>query len=328
MTTPNQNTMSNPIQNRYEFILFFDATNCNPNGDPDSGNMPRLDPQTGIGLVSDVAIKRRLRNFVSLAHSNEPPNSIFVQHGTTLNKEIARAHAETGGIQLVKGAFASTSKKVSEAKAWMCQRFWDVRTFGAVMSTGPNAGQVRGPVQIAFSQSLHPILPMDVAITRGATANDGVKSAAVADWEKWEADQPEDQLRTMGRKTLIPYGLYVCQGFVSAPLAEQTGFSEDDLHLLWQALGGMFDQDHSSSKNMSSRRLIVFKHTGEGSLAKLGVCHSHKLVEVDTDRLPLSGAVVSAKLKEPTDFPRSFGQYQVTLHRDRLPAGVEAEEIF
>ncbi len=310
--------MSDPIQNRYEFLFLFDCENGNPNGDPDSGNAPRVDPETLKGLVSDVALKRRIRNYVQLARGNEMPNAIFVEHASNLNRKIARAHEETGEIPEKKKA---TRGKVQQAKQWLCDNFYDVRTFGAVMSTGANAGQVRGPVQIAFAQSVDRVLPLDVSITRMAVADEGKGLVTSADYLKWEEEQPEDKLRTMGRKSLIPYGLFVGKGFVSAHLAQETGFSEDDLALLWEALLNMYEHDRSASKGlMATRKLFVFKHVGTDSdngqrqrQAMLGCAPAHRLFDL-----------VEVQAKDGLDGPpRSFGDYDVTVHEDKLPAGVE-----
>lgn len=241
------------IQNRYEFLYLFDCENGNPNGDPDAGNSPRIDSEDMHGLVFDVDIKRRVRNYIRAAFGNEAPNAIFIEHSTNLNRPITAAHEATGGAP----AGGGNRTQVGKARDWMCQQFFDVRTFGAVMSTGPNAGQVRGPVPVAFSRSVDPILPMDASITRMAVAEkvSGAKSAA--DYQKWENEQEEDKLRTMGRKFLIPYGLYVAKGFVSANLAQGTLFSDDDLTHLWEALAGMWDHDRSASKGMMSCRGVV-----------------------------------------------------------------------
>jgi CRISPR-associated protein Csd2 len=317
--------MSNPIQNRYEFLLLFDCERGNPNGDPDAGNLPRMDPQDGHGLVSDVALKRRIRNYVQAAKGTEDHYGIFVQHSTNLNRQIMRAHEST------KGGYTGDKKKakVDLARDWMSSQFYDVRTFGAVMSTGPNAGQVRGPVQIAFSRSIHPILPLDQSITRGAVADDVKDAKSSEDYAKAEALIDEDKLRTMGRKTMIPYGLYAAKGFVSANLAEGTGFSDEDLKLLWEALGGMFDHDRSASKGiMSTRRLFVFKHVGETpEKSKMGVAHSYRLLDLDTDLIPNEKAIVSIRLTDGVKHPRSFEQYNVVVRRDNLPKGVEIIEL-
>jgi len=310
--------MSEPIQNRYELLFLFDCENGNPNGDPDSGNAPRVDPETLKGLVSDVALKRRIRNYVQLARGNEMPNAIFVEHASNLNRKIAKAHEETGGLPEKKKA---TRGKVHEAKQWLCDNFYDVRTFGAVMSTGANAGQVRGPVQIAFAQSVDRVLPLDVSITRMAVADEGKGLVTSADYLKWEEEQPEDKLRTMGRKSLIPYGLFVGKGFVSAHLAQETGFSEDDLGLLWEALLNMYEHDRSASKGlMATRKLFVFKHVGTDSdenqrrrQAMLGCAPAHRLFDL-----------IEVQAKDGLDGPpRSFDDYEVTVHEDKLPAGVE-----
>ncbi len=311
--------MSNIIQNRYDFLYIFDCENGNPNGDPDAGNAPRVDPEDMHGLVSDVALKRRVRNYVQVAKGNQMPYAIFIQHATNLNTRLVQAHEQTGGYD----PRVRTRPKVESARQWMCQNFYDVRAFGAVMSTGPNAGQVRGPVQISFARSLHPILPLDVSITRMAVAEDVREAKSSEDYRRWEAEQDEDKLRTMGRKQLIPYGLYVAKGFVNANLAEQTGFTEEDLSLLWDALLHMFDHDRSSSKGMmSARKLVIFKHVGTDSdpeqrqrQAKLGCAPAWKLLDL--------GRIVEIRLKEDVPSPRRFDDYEVVIHEDRVPSGVE-----
>jgi CRISPR-associated protein Csd2 len=314
------------IQNRYEFLYLFDCENGNPNGDPDAGNAPRIDPEDMHGLVSDVAIKRRARNYIQTAFGNTTPNAVFVEHATNLNKQITAAHVATGGAP---GGGANRSQ-VTKARDWMCQQFFDVRTFGAVMSTGPNAGQVRGPVQVSFSRSIDPILPMDASITRMAVAEKLKDAKTVADYEKWESEQEEDKLRTMGRKALIPYGLYACKGFVSAHLAKGTGFSDDDLNHLWEALKGMWDHDRSASKGMMScRGLYVFKHVGTDTdqaqrvrQAMLGCAPAQRLLDFSTHKRSMQNSVVEINKTIETS-PRSFSDYAVTVHKDRLPAGVD-----
>ena len=313
------------IANRYEFLFLFDCENGNPNGDPDAGNAPRIDPEDMHGLVSDVALKRRVRNYVQIAKGNQMPNSIFVEHASNLNRPIVRAHEETGGMP-EKGASKS---KVRAAREWMCQNFYDVRSFGAVMSTGPNAGQVRGPVQFAFARSIDPVLPLDISITRMAVAEDVKGAKSSADFQKWEDEQPEDKLRTMGRKNLIPYGLFAAKGFISANLAQETGFSEDDLSLLWEALANMYDHDRSASKGfMSCRGLYVFKHVGTDSdieqrqrQAKLGCAPAHRLLDFSRGKDATEQAIV--EIQSIQDAPRNFGHYQVTAYPERLPKGVE-----
>lgn len=307
------------IQNRYEFLFLFDCENGNPNGDPDAGNAPRIDPEDMHGLVSDVALKRRVRNYVQLAKGNQMPYSIFVEHATNLNRSILRAHEQTGGGQ---GAGA-VKNQVQAARKWMCQNFFDVRTFGAVMSTGANAGQVRGPIQFAFARSLDPVLPMDISITRMAVADNVKVATTSADFQKWEDEQPEDKLRTMGRKNLIPYGLYAGKGFISAHLAEDTGFNEHDLNLFFEALANMYDHDRSASKGyMSCRGLYVFKHVGTDSdpeqrqrQACLGCAPAHTLLDL--------GKIIDIQRVSATESPRRFEDYAVTTAVDKLPKGVE-----
>ncbi len=315
--------MTTNIKNRYDFLFIFDVENGNPNGDPDAGNAPRMDPEDMHGLVSDVAIKRRVRNYVQMARGNQSPYAIFVEHATNLNTKILRAHEETGTVT-VKGA---GKERVRQARQWMCDNFYDVRAFGAVMSTGANAGQVRGPVQIAFARSVDPILPLDLSITRMAVADTVAGAKTVKEMEAWESAQPEDKLRTMGRKSLIPYGLYVGKGFVSAHLADATmggtGFNEEDLDLLWEAIGGMYEHDRSASKGVITvRKLVVFKHTGTDSdpvqrqrQARLGCAPAQDLLEL--------GRVVSVHRKPDVLYPRAFGDYVVQLDATAVPRGVE-----
>jgi CRISPR-associated protein Csd2 len=330
--------MSALIKNRYEFLYLFDCENGNPNGDPDAGNSPRIDPEDMHGLVSDVAIKRRVRNYVKTKHGNADGYAIFVEHSTNLNRSILIAHEQTGGVPAMEEEASNDEEQASSTKAkkskapkskvlpardWMCQHFFDVRTFGAVMSTGANAGQVRGPVQVAFSRSIDPIYPMDVAITRGAIAED-VKGTS-AQMLQWENDvKPELKLRTMGRKSLISYGLYATKGFVSAHLAQGTQFSEDDLGELWEALANMFDHDRSASKGvMACRDLFVFKHVGTDTdlaqrerQAMLGCAPAHHLLDI--------GRVIDVPpLKQSGKTPRNYADYAVTHHLGLLPKGVE-----
>jgi len=314
--------MSTSIKNRYEFLYLFDCENGNPNGDPDAGNSPRIDPEDMHGLVSDVALKRRVRNYMQAKHNNGNGYAIFVEHSTNLNRPIAKAHEETGGAP----AGGGNRSQVNKARDWMCQQFFDVRTFGAVMSTGANAGQVRGPVQVAFSRSIDPIFPLDAAITRMAVAEKVKDAKTVADYVAWEEKQAEDSLRTMGRKSLISYGLYAAKGFVSANLAQGTKFSEADLSELWEALANMFDHDRSASKGlMACRDLFVFKHVGTDTdsaqrekQAMLGCAAAHHLLDL--------GRVIDVPpLKASGKLPRSYADYEVAMavHLDRVPKGVE-----
>jgi len=321
------------IQNRYEFLYLFDCENGNPNGDPDAGNSPRIDPEDMHGLVSDVAIKRRIRNYIQTAFGNQSPNAIFIEHSTNLNRPIALAHEKANGSIPEK----ATKSKVENARGWMCKNFYDVRTFGAVMSTGANAGQVRGPVQVSFSRSLDPILPMDLNITRVADANLTKKKHGVEEKDGMGSEElrlleeqaPEDSLRTMGRKALIPYGLYVAKGFISAHLAQGTGFSDDDLVHLWEALSGMWDHDRSASKGMMScRGLYVFKHVGTDSnadqrtrQAMLGCAPAQALLDLGK---VLSIEKNEAELKKNNvGSPRKFTHYSVKVGIDQIPTGVE-----
>jgi len=322
--------MSQTIENRYEFIFLFDCENGNPNGDPDAANAPRIDPQDMHGLVSDVALKRRVRNYVQLAKGNQMPNAIFVEHATNLNRPIAQAHESTDGgiVDTDKGA---NKNKVNMARQWMCKNFYDVRAFGAVMSTGLNAGQVRGPVQFTFARSVDPILPLDVSITRMAVAEDVKGAKTVADLLAWEDKQPEEKLRTMGRKSLIPYGLYVAKGFISANLAEQTGFDDADLRLLWQAILNMYEHDRSSSKGIMTVHpdyAFCFRHAGTDTdpeqrkrQAKLGCGPAHKLFALVTDAIRQKSGVVTARSIHDYELP------SLDAIRAACPAGVEVHRL-
>lgn len=284
------------MNNRYDFVYFFDCKDGNPNGDPDAANSPRIDPQDMRGLVSDVCLKRKIRNYVSLAKEHVSGYDIFVRQGAVLNEAIQAVHTDLKHVLAGKKKTADRGQ-VRSARAEMCKRFFDVRTFGAVMSTGANAGQVRGPVQLSFSRSVDPILPLDLSITR----------MAVADAK--EGDSPN---QTMGRKNLIPYGLYRCHGFISAHLARETGFSEADLELLWQALAQMFDHDRSASRGtMAPQKLVVFKHQ-----SALGNAAAHRLFER-----------VKAIRKADTPVGRSFADYNFTVDDSQLPPGVELLQL-
>jgi len=281
--------MSTPIANRYDFVLLFDVQDGNPNGDPDAGNQPRIDPETGHGLVTDVAIKRKIRNFVGLKHGNQPPYEIYVREGAVLQTQRTRAYEG-----LKEGEKASEEA----ARAFMCANFFDVRTFGAVMSTNKfNAGQVRGPVQITFARSVDRILPADHAITR--VARETEDRAA-------RGGQTE-----MGGKATVAYGLYRAHGFISPHLAQGpkgTGFSEDDLAVLWEALRLMFDLDRSAARGlMATRELIIFRHA-----SALGNAPAHTLLER-----------VAVRRKAGVEVARAFADYEVSVNRDGLPPGVD-----
>jgi len=326
--------MGDLIENRYEFMFLFDCENGNPNGDPDAANAPRIDPEDLHGLVSDVALKRRIRNYVQVARGNRVPNAIFVEHATNMNAKIARAHEETGGMPEFAGnKWKAGKEKVSAAQKWLCKNFFDVRTFGAVLSTGPNAGQLRGPVQFAFARSVDPVLPMDVSITRMAVADNSVKGAKVGskEFEAWEKEQPEDELRTMGRKALIPYGLYVAKGFISAHLARGTGFSNDDLRLLWEAILNMYEHDRSASKGVMTvypEYAFAFRHVGTDTdgeqrkrQAMLGCAPAHRLFALVTSGI---------RKREGVAVPRSIGDYELPsleAVQAKVPPGVEVSRM-
>jgi CRISPR-associated protein Csd2 len=249
------------LANRYDFTLVFEVTNGNPNGDPDAGNMPRLDPETNKGLVSDVSLKRKIRNYIDLARTGEEGFHIYVEEGAILNEQHRKAYKalRPGDAKAEKDAKLNPKDDAEAVKLrdFMCLNFFDVRTFGAVMSTGINCGQVKGPVQMTFATSVEPIMPLEISITRMAATNEAEKK------QKVEGDDSSDRTdnRTMGRKHIVPYALYVAHGFISAKFAERTGFSESDLDLLFEALCSMFEHDRSAARGqMATRQLVVFKH--------------------------------------------------------------------
>ena len=318
--------MTTALTNRYDFVLLFDVKDGNPNGDPDAGNLPRMDAETGHGLMTDVAIKRKVRNFVALTHEDDQQRpisekpfapgekrcEIYVREKAILNLQHQRAYsalkldapaeetaaeAETEDKKPKKGTKEKrkgSASDVDQARKWMCLNFFDVRTFGAVMSTGTNAGQVRGPVQITFARSIDPIVALEHSITRMAVATEA------------EAEKQQGDNRTMGRKHTVPYGLYMAHGFVSSFLAKQTGFGQDDLELLWQALEQMFEHDRSAARGeMSTRGLYVFKHDSE-----LGNAHAHALFDRVT-------------VKKKIDTPRAFSDYAVQVDETDLPTAVK-----
>ncbi len=285
------------LNNRYDFVLVFDVRDGNPNGDPDAGNLPRLDAESGHGLVTDVSLKRKVRNFVSLVKGETPPFDIYVKEKSILNQTHEKAYVGIGAEEELKGdkKRKGSGDTVAKARDWMCANFYDVRTFGAVMSTGVNCGQVRGPVQLTFARSVDPIIAQEHSITRMAVATEA------------EAEKQQGDNRTMGRKHTVPYGVYVAHGFVSSFLAKQTGFGDDDLELLWQALEHMFEHDRSAARGeMSTRGLYVFKHDSE-----LGNAHAHALFER-----------IAIARKASVEVPRSFGDYEISINEADLPAGV------
>ena len=279
------------INNRIDFVYLFDVQDGNPNGDPDAGNLPRVDAETGMGLVTDVCLKRKVRNYVQVSKDLSDGYDIFIKEKAVLNSEIDKAHDDED----VKKA----KDKTAAARLFMCKNYYDIRTFGAVMSTGKNAGQVRGPIQFTFARSIDPIATAEHSITRMAVAT-----------EK-EAEKQNGDNRTMGRKATVPYGLYVCHGFISASLAKQTGFSEEDLELFFEALQNMFDVDRSAARGlMSAQKLIVFRHD-----SVLGNAPANKLFDL-------------VKIKKNTEAaPRSFSDYVVSIDKDSVPNGVTVEEL-
>jgi CRISPR-associated protein Csd2 len=292
--------MSKTLENRHEFVLLFDVQDGNPNGDPDAGNLPRVDPETGEGLVTDVCLKRKVRNYVGLSRGEEPPFEIYVKERAVLNKQHERAYKELGiPLDGAEGKRKGNDRS-GEARDWMCKNFYDVRTFGAVMSTGVNAGQVRGPVQITFARSVEPVVSLEHSITRMAVATEA------------EAEKQQGDNRTMGRKHTVPYGLYRAHGFVSAPLSKQTGFSEDDLGLLWESLVNMFEHDRSAARGeMATRGLYVFRHDNELGRAPAHTLFDRVKVTPDHDGAPA----------------RRFSDFRVEIADAELPEGVTLERI-
>ncbi len=288
------------LENRYDFVILFDVKDGNPNGDPDAGNLPRIDAETGHGLVTDVSLKRKIRNYIEILKGNEKPFAIFIKEKAVLNRTIDDAFTNIGVTITPTKNDNEKSKQVKpeereKAREYLCKNYFDIRTFGAVMSTGANAGQVRGPVQLTFGRSIDPVVSLEHSITRMAVTT-----------EKESRDQEGDN-KTMGRKYTIPYGLYRSFGFVSAPIANQTGFSEDDLSLLWEALEGMFELDRSSSRGMmNTRKLIVFRHD-----SKLGNAHSQDLFDS-----------VIVRRKDSNFSARDYSDYEVFIDREKIPEGV------
>lgn len=290
------------LDHRYDFVYLFDVQDGNPNGDPDAGNLPRIDAETGHGLVTDVCLKRKVRNFVALEKGDQAPFEIYVKEKAVLNSQHRRAYQAIGKEKLLDGEDKKRKggEAVPEAREWMCKNFFDVRTFGAVMSTGVNCGQVRGPIQMTFARSIAPVVSSEHSITRMAVATEA------------EAEAQQGDNRTMGRKFTVPYGLYCCHGFVSAHLATQTGFSEEDLQLFWQALINMFEHDRSAARGlMSARGLFVFEHD-----SKLGNAPAHALFER-----------IQVRQREPSVPARGFDDFEVIVEREGLPTGVRLHEM-
>ncbi len=286
------------IKNRYEFVIFFDVENGNPNGDPDAGNMPRIDPETGYGLVTDVCLKRKIRNYVETVKENESGYRIYIKDKIPLNRSDAEAYEYLGvNPEKIKDEKKKDPDLDIKIRNFMCENFFDIRTFGAVMTTfvkgALNCGQVRGPVQLSFARSVDPILPQEITITRVAIAKE---------------DDAEKKATEMGRKYIVPYGLYRAEGYISANLARKTtGFSEEDLSLLWQAIINMFEHDHSAARGkMAVRELIVFKHDSE-----LGNAPAYKLFDL-----------VDARKKDGVEIPSAYSDYTVTVDETGVPEGV------
>ena len=314
------------LSRRHDFVLIFDVKNGNPNGDPDAGNIPRLDPETNHGLVSDVCLKRKIRNYVELARAGEDQHHIYVQEGAILNEKHREAYVAIRNDENSKKATKLNPNLKAdedvELRDWMCTNFFDVRAFGAVMSTNINCGQVKGPVQMTFATSVEPILPFEVSITRMA-ATSAAEQKKLA--ESAEESDTRTENRTMGRKYIVPYGLYVAHGFISAGFAEKTGFSEADLDLLFEALQNMFEHDRSAARGeMTTRRLIAFRHENT-----LGKAPAHRLFErvrigrsVDGEWRALDdrglGNLVPA---------RKFSDYMIELDREAMPSGIEILDL-
>jgi len=296
--------MSDIIKNRYEFVILFDVENGNPNGDPDAGNMPRVDPETGLGIVTDVCLKRKIRNYVEAVKENEAGYNIYIKENAPLNASDRQAYISLGiDAKNVKEAKKNDPELDTKVRDWMCKNFYDIRAFGAVMTTfvkdALNCGQVRGPVQLGFARSVEPVSQQEMTITRVAITTE---------------EDASKKTTEMGRKYVVPYGLYRCEGFISANLARKTtGFSEEDLALLWQAITNMFELDHSAARGkMAVRELIVFKHDSE-----FGNAPAHKLFEL-----------VTVSRKNNDGYPaRSFNDYEVTLNTEALPNGVSCTRM-
>ncbi len=313
------------LAHRYDFVLLFDVTNGNPNGDPDAGNMPRLDAETNNGLVSDVSLKRKIRNYIEMAHGDRAGSRIYVKEGSILNEHHREAYQAVRGNETTgkeKKLSPKSDDEMKQLRDWMCANFFDIRTFGAVMSTGINCGQVRGPVQFGFGRSVEPIVPAEITITRMAATNEAEKKDRQEGSD--EPDQRTDN-RTMGRKHIVPYGLYRAHGHISAKLAERTGFSDDDLSTLFEAIREMFEHDHSAARGeMSTRRLIAFKHDNA-----LGNARANDLFDRVTVRRMVDGEARSIDDRAIDNYPpaRKFADYDIAIDRDGLPAGVEIVEV-
>src|SRR6266404_8316880 len=313
------------LANRYDIVFLFDVTNGNPNGDPDAGNMPRMDPETNKGLVSDVSLKRKIRNYIELTRGDQPGYRIYVQEGSILNDRHREAYkAVRGDTEKVAKDGKLNPQSDEESRAltkFMCDNFFDVRAFGAVMSTGINAGQVRGPVQVTFASSVESVLPLEISITRMAATNEKEK----VDREKGSEGDERTENRTMGRKHIVPYGLYRAHLFVNAKLAERTGFTQSDLDLLFEALTSMFEHDRSAARGeMSSRKIVAFKHT-----SALGNAAAHDLFDRVTVQRKFGDDLYDLSSDRLDNLPpaRRFADYSVSINRNDLPEGIEVLEL-
>ena len=314
------------LANRYDIVFLFDVTRGNPNGDPDAGNLPRIDPETSHGLVSDVSLKRKIRNYTEIAKGDQPGYRIYVQEGAILNEKHREAYravrADDDKVSKEKKLNPKDDDEARKLTGFMCENFFDVRAFGAVMSTGINAGQVRGPVQVAFATSVERILPLEISITRMAATSEKEKE----DRTKGGEGDERIENRTMGRKHIVPYGLYRAHIFVNAKLAERTGFSQEDFDHLAASLSNMLEHDRSAARGeMASRRGVAFKHA-----SALGSAHAHALFERVQVRRKIGEDLYELGSESLSNYPpaRSFSDYEVSIDRDGLPEGIEIIELF
>ena len=317
------------LQHRHEFVLFFDVANGNPNGDPDAGNMPRMDPETGHGLVSDVSLKRKVRNYVEMAKSDAPRFRIYVTEGAVLNEKHREAYIrerpDDPKARTDRKLTPKSDEEAARLRDFMCDNFYDIRTFGAVLSTGINAGQVRGPVQFSFARSVEPVLPLEISITRMAATNEAEKK----DRAEGEDDtEKRGDKRTMGRKHIVPYGLYRAHGYVSAPLAADdrkgTGFTDEDLDLLFTALLEMFEHDRSAARGeMTTRKLLIFRHA-----SALGSARTQDLFGRATVLRKWRGDEYEIGDPRLDNAPpaRAFTDYRIVVDGNDPPAGIEIIE--
>ena len=315
-----------PLSRRHDFVLIFDVTNGNPNGDPDAGNLPRIDPETNHGLVSDVCLKRKIRNYVELAREGEAGHHIYVEESSILNNKHREAYRalrpDDANIGKEKKLNPKDDAEARGLRDWMCANFFDVRTFGAVMSTRVNCGQVKGPVQMTFASSVEPVLPVEVTITRMAATNEAERKKRTEGSDETDARQDN---RTMGRKHIVPYGLYVAHGFISAKFAERTGFSEIDLDLLFESLKTMFEHDRSAARGeMTTRRLVVFRHENA-----LGNAPAHQLFDRIRIGRNVDGEFRALNERGLGNLPsaRKFADYRIEIDRTDLPLGVEILDL-